>query len=321
MESRRACARKRTFAGVGLAVALLLLCEVVSLAVLFSRMVGYTEAKFVHVMPLIEESAVAADPATSVDSSAEDTQIAVVSDGQTTSAEQTSSAGQNTIAHPEFRMEAEAEIFKLSYDNESGKTTVIGVEGSADKLIAPGTTNLYEFTLSNPGDVPLDYTLTMEAYIEGTDLYLPVNARVWDYTNKYLAGNQEEMVDVLALNAVEESAELGAGRYAVYRLEWEWPFERTDENGDITLNDAHDTTLGDLAVEGDITLTIVIRTIASYDEDPDDPDTGLPPPQTGDDAQLTGLILLCVGSLLGMGVLLFVAFKALRREKRAEQHE
>lgn len=296
--------RKLNIAGIGVLVAVLILCELVSTTVLFSRMISYTQAKFVNVMSLTEKS----EPdGTNSDSSDETTT------GETTAPteETTTRSEQGTGKHPEFRMEAEAEIFRFSYDNDSGEITVTGGEGNTDKLIAPGTSNLYQFTLQNPGDVSLDYTLTMEAYVTGTDLWIPVNARVWDYTNKYLVGSTDSMVDVMELNNVNESAELGAGRYAVYNLEWEWPFEWGD--------DEYDTMLGDLAVEDDLALTIVIRTVAEYDENPDDPNAGeIKPPQTGDDSNLVLLSLLCVGSFIGLCVMLFAFFKSGRKEKQAE---
>ena len=298
---------KRNTAGIGVLAAVLVICELASLLVLSGRIVSYTEAKFVNVMPLFAENApVAAIPVETSDSSED-----VSSESTSAPSEETTSSEASvgsTEKHPVFRMEAEAEIFRLSYDNESGQTTVIGA-GSSDKLIAPGTANLYQFTLKNPGDASLEYTLTMEAYVTGTDLKFPVNVRLWDHTNKYLIGSADGKADVLELNTVEESAELGAGRYAVYNLEWEWPFEWGD--------DEYDTMLGNLAVEEDLVLHIVIRTNAAYDEDPDDPNSGLiDPPQTGDEASIILLALLCGGSFTGLCVTLFAYIRSGRKEKQ-----
>lgn len=333
-----------------LVVAVLLFISVSSSAfVLFSIMIPYAGGEFVNVMPLIktgdavtypgvtitypgeditfdisenssadtssaastELPELSKDPAAEDDNSFKPTEPTVTeTSGKSPSA--SAPAGQST-ANPQFRMEAEAEIFKFSYDNESGKTTVIGVEGNDDKLIAPGTSNLYQFTLSNPGNVALDYTLTMEAWVTGTELRIPVIVRLWDYTNKYIVGSSDGMVDVMELNTVEEKAELAAGRYAVYTLEWEWPFEWGD--------DEYDTMLGDLAAFGeeDLVLHIVIRTVAEYDDEPDDPDAGeTTPPKTGDKAPLVLLILLCIGSFIGL-LAMFIAFiKSGRKEKRAK---
>ena len=276
-------------------ILILLLCLMVSVSLLFGRVIPYTSAKFVNVHSLTEN----ADP----DSNASTTDVGN---------EQTASSDQNPENHRfEFHMEAEEKIFRLSYD-ETGKITVIGAEGNGDNLIAPGTSNVYQFTLANTGDVSLDYTMTMEAYITGTDLLIPVDARVWDHTNRYLLGSPDNMVDVLDLNTVNDSAELGAGRYAVYKLEWEWPFERGD--------DVYDTMLGDLAVDNDLELHIVIRTVAAIDEDPDNPDAGLiNPPYTGDVSQLVLLCLLSAGSFAGLCIMIFAFFKSGRKEKEAKE--
>lgn len=310
---------KKSFtAGIGVVVAILILCNLASITVIAGRMISYTQAKFVNVLPINENTVLGATPApdTSETSTPSNPVNPAPADGDTSSSDTTSSAEMQ--AHPEFHMEHDLEIFKFSYD-ETGKITVIGVEGNEDHLIAPGTSNIYQFTLANTGDVALDYTLTMEAYVTGTDLWIPVNARVWDYTNRYLVGSADEMPDVMELNTVDETGVLGAGKYAVYNLEWEWPFEREDENGDITENDIYDTMLGNLAVDEDLVLHIVIRTTAEYDEDPNHPGGVDKPPQTGDDAPIVLLCVLFGASFIGicsMGIVLLVTK---RKKEQTEQ--
>ena len=321
--------KRKSTAGIGITLAILILCNLASLTVIFGRVLTYTEAKFVNVMP-INQVYVPEENSQSGDSVPEESTSVVnpvpgdeTSPGEETSpeipSEATSSEASSTMqAHPEFHMEAEAEIFRLSYD-ETGKVTVIGVEGNEDHLIAPGTSNLYQFTLANTGDVALDYSLTMEAYVTGTDLWIPVNARVWDHTNKYLVGSADEMPDVMELNTVNEKGVLGAGRYAVYSLEWEWPFERPDENGDITSNDIYDTMLGNLAVDEDLVLHIVINTYAEYDEDPNAPGGVIKPPVTGDDAPLVLLVVLCGASFVGLCAMFFAYFRSGRKDKSGKK--
>lgn len=194
-------------------------------------------------------------------------------------------------------IETEMEIFHLSYD-ETGKMTVYGGTDNSDKLIAPGTSNAFEFTVHNPLENTVDYIMTMEAVVDGTDIRLPVNARVWDYTNRYLLGSSDEMAEVMELNTVEDAAALGADKYAPYTLEWEWPFEWG--------GDEYDTVLGNLAVDDDISLTVVIRIVAEYDESDDTDPPGLDgPPDTGDDSQLWLFLLIAAVSLLGIILLLF----------------
>ena len=283
--------RKKSSGNLIALILILTLCLTVSVSLLFSRVIPYTSAKFVNVHSLTENAPIIPDV------------TAPNGDIETNTSD-------DEKHNPEFHMEAEEEIFKLFYD-ETGKITVIGPEGNEDKLIAPGTSNLYQFTLANTGDVAVDYYMTIEAYYTGTDLWIPVEARLWDYNNRYLVGSADKKVDVLELNGVEDSGELAAGRYAVYNLEWEWPFERGD--------DIYDTMLGDLAVDQDMTLHIVIRTVAVHDDEPENPNAGLiDPPYTGDDSQLVLLCLLSAGSFAGLCIMIFALSKSGRKEKEAK---
>ena len=275
---------------------LLILCVAASLTVLFGRVIVYSKTDLTNIIPIM---------------SAEDNVLRTTAQG--ISAQTEALDVQNTEKHPKFRMNAEAEIFKISYENDKGEITVNGAEGNTDKLIAPGTTNKYQFTLENSGDTALDYTMTMEASITGTDEIIPVKVRVWDYTNKYLLGSTEQMTDVLNLNTVNEKAVLGAGRYAAYTLEWEWPFEQGD--------DEFDTMLGNLAVEDDLVLEIKINTIAEYDEDPEKNNVGMIIPQTGDYSSLESLWLILAASIVGIFVVLFVGCKSKKSDSEKTQNE
>ena len=287
--------RSRSSGNLIALILILLLCLMVSVSLLFGRVIPYTSAKFVNVHSLTENPPIISD-ITGV----------TAPDGTIETFE-----SDDEIHNLEFHMETEEEIFRLSYD-ETGKITVIGTEGNTDKLIAPGTSNVYQFTLANTGDASLDYTMTMEAYITGTDLRIPVDARVWNHNNKYILGSENSKVDIMELNTVSDSAELGAGRYAVYNLEWEWPFERGD--------DVYDTMLGDLAVDNDLSLHVVIRAIAMHDNDPDDPDAGLiDPPYTGDSSQLVLLCLLSAGSFAGLCIMVFAFFKSDGKNKKIKE--
>ena len=294
----------RKFSNVIIIAVILILCAATSVALLFGRMVRYTQTEFENIIPLLGTSSKMPN------APADATVAAQNASSGTGNLSNISSGGENMEGHPEFHMSAEAEIFKLSYD-ETGKTTVIGAQGNTDKLIAPGTTNQYHFTLENSGDVALDYTMSMEAYITGTDEIIPVKARVWDYTNKYLLGSEEEMNDVLELNTVSEEGVLGAGRYAAYTLEWEWPFEQG--------NDEFDTMLGNMAVDDDLVLTVKINTTAEYDEDPANKNVGQLVPQTGDDSSLEVLWLILAASVVGIFLVFIIDRKS--KKKNGENAE
>lgn len=295
----------RKFSNIIIIAVIMMMCAATSVALLFGRMVRYSQTEFENIIPLIGTNSELPN------AGADATAAAQTAYSGTGNLSNISSGAEGMQAHPEYHMVAEAEIFKLSYD-ETGKTTVIGAEGNTDKLIAPGTSNQYHFTLENSGDVALDYTMSMEAYITGTDEIIPVKARVWDYTNKYLLGSEEEMNDVLKLNTVSEEGVLGAGRYAAYTLEWEWPFEQG--------NDEFDTMLGNMAVDDDLVLTIKINTTAEYDEDPANQNVGQRVPQTGDDSSLEFLWLILAASIIGIFIVLLADRKS-KKETDGKTHE
>lgn len=196
--------------------------------------------------------------------------------------------------------ETPVEIFKISYENGEQQVTV---DGGDDKVIAPGTANTYSFTLKNTGNVPLDYTMSTEVVFSDPDLRLPVNVRMKDYNGGYLCGDAEKMEHASVLNSVSDSATLAAYTNAIYSLEWEWPFESGGAEAD-----AYDTMLGDLAVERDITMTVIIRTRAEADIPAEGPDTG-------DDTNLTMMIAVAAIALALLVVLLILP----RIKKKGEE--
>ncbi len=251
--------RKQNHSVWTVSAALLLVLDLASMAALFSRLTSYSQTPFPHIIPLTKSGGATTVTAETVRSGNLTAELPVpVQDMLARGAGAVLRRNPGFRTYDEktvWRSETEVEIFRLTYDSENG-ITVQGTDD--DKLIAPGTTNTYSFTLENTGDVLLDYDMTMEAKITGTELEMPVKARVKDYTGKYLLGNAETKKDVLELNSVEEHAKLSAGRFALYTLEWEWPYEWG--------NDAYDTKLGNLAVDDDLRLTIKINTVASADD-------------------------------------------------------
>lgn len=288
---------KRKSTILGTVLALLAVCEAASLIVLFDRVSGFSTTQFQNIIPLTESNGTTTLTMTTKDAIAEQKQPASILLGMSGRGFQP--AGIIPLANPSYKAydentvwktETPVEIFHLSYHNDLGEITVIGTEDNEDKLIAPGTSNQYTFTLENSGDIALDYHMDMEAWVSGTDLDIPVRCRVWDYQRNYLLGSNEEKEPVLLLNNVNQDGVLGPGRYAIYTLEWEWPFEQGI--------DEYDTLLGNLAVDGDLALTMKINTIASCDADPTSPEiehSGVPGVKTGDDTPigLYFVIFLC----------------------------
>lgn len=182
----------------------------------------------------------------------------------------------------------EVEIFKVSYENGEGVVTVNSNNG--DKLLAPGTENEYTFWLKNTGNVPVHYTIETEAYYSNNNYAIPVEVRMKDYYGHYLLGDQEKWDEVMRLNEISDSAALDRNSYASYTLEWQWPFETDDE---------YDTLLGNMAVDEDLTLTVVIRTIATAEF-----------VKTGDDSHMALWFALAAASMMVVLVIVYKRKKA-----------
>lgn len=208
------------------------------------------------------------------------------------------------------------EIFRLQHDNNGdGVFTVITSDG--DKVFAPGTENDYSYTLRNTNSVALDYIMTVEAYVVVPDgIWLPIQGRLYShYDGKYLCGSDEEWPDVLELDGISEQGVIGAGNIKDYTLQWRWPFERGEViqeglyKGDYT-EDFYDTMLGNLAVDEDLELHIIIRTSAWLDENPDN---GGGNPVTGDTNNPTFWLVIAGLTLVAIAVM---AFFLLRDRKK-----
>ena len=206
-----------------------------------------------------------------------------------------------------WRTNTQVEIFRVSYVN--GEQVITVNSGNGDKVIAPGTENSYTFKLKNTGNVALDYTVEIDAYFTPADIEIPITCRLNRYDGAWVIGGKDEYAKVSVLDTAEDKATLGAGKYTYYTLDWLWPFESG--------NDELDTMLGNLATEQDLTFTIVIKTTATESSDPYD-DSGITPPQTGDNSNLTLWIVLAVSSFAMMMFLLFYQDKEKQRYSAEE---
>lgn len=289
------------------AVICLSLCVVLSASVLFSRLTAYATRDVYQNIPLTQSAGITTVLTGRMDEngtfSFTETAFSpnsplLLAYSPLLTANWFRVTDENTV----WQGETDIEIFRLNYENGDGNITV--QSGSGDKVIAPGTANTYRFQLENTADHAVKYEMTMEAYFSHDDKPIPVNARVYDKYGTYYAGTRDIMADVLELNKVSDSGTLKAGYIMPYTLEWEWPFEE---------DDAYDTWLGNQAVNEDITLTIVINTLATYTPEPAVSD-GDAPPKTGDTVMIYAL-----GTMLVSGTaLLFLLVLPLRRREEEE---
>lgn len=133
-------------------------------------------------------------------------------------------------------MDADLDIFSVIYRNSTGEITVEGVDG--EKVIAPGTAVDYTVRLRNKDKIAIDYTLTTEVGFL-SEHEIPVNFRLIDPDDNYLAGDAKTWADVKALSNVSHSDTIERGGSAEYIFQWKWPFESGD--------DAYDTFLGNIS--------------------------------------------------------------------------
>jgi hypothetical protein len=191
-------------------------------------------------------------------------------------------------------------IFCSSYKNGQREVTVLSDDGK--KVIAPGTSWNYSFTLKNTRQATLRYTIHTEAIIEGLDkdLTLPVLSR-FSGPNGWLTSDGSNYTPVMELNGLAENGVLSPNTIADYKLSWEWPFESGD--------DEFDTWLGNEATDHDITLTIIIYVFARESTDSDE-QGGDPIPGTGDDFRIGFWLAAMIISLFA-----FVAVLAGSRRK------
>ncbi len=217
--------------------------------------------------------------------------------------------------------ETQVDLFNESYKGsgrESDKDTVKAEDGK--KVIAPGTSNLYTFTLENNGNLPLDYTISLkvESFNEG-----PENAPEAPLEWRLLDGNSTPLGDWRGYGETAEvmkQTRLDDRKRDSYTIEWRWAYER-DAEGDRT-----DTELGDLAAKQllNTKATIIVHAEQDTEQIPDasPTPTGRPHrpyrpylwPKTGDNSNLmlyTVLLAVSGGGLL-------ILFMRVRRRKKRE---
>ncbi len=302
--------RRGSSRALGVILVILILLEFCSLAILFSRISAWSPVKGNNVFPLTE--------------STDMTRVRIGTkqpDGTIKYAEElaeyrressplsslvstfalTASADGGFIVYDEntvWSADTKIEFFKASYENGEGVITVQSNNG--DKLIAPGTSNGYTFTIENTGDVALDYELYMDPQVTGPDIAIPIVVRVVDAEGEYHLGGEDEWVPLDRLSEMNETATIGAHKTATYTLEWQWPFEGDDN--------AYDTMIGNLVLEEKFVLNIEIGTMAELSPDPDDPGDA---PQTGDD----GVRYLIIALLALIVIVAYFLYKKSRRDK------
>lgn len=151
----------------------------------------------------------------------------------------------------------DVDLFKTAYLDPEGKLITVQ-SGDDTKVIAPGTTNDYRFSLKNTGNVSLDYTLGLEGTFELSDKKLPFEVRL-KRGNDWVVGTEDTWSTIDELNEAVEKDTLAVGKYVIYTLEWQWPYEFGQDDM-LFLNDINDTAIGDAAAEMNANFHLTITT-------------------------------------------------------------
>ncbi len=289
------------------AIAVLIVLELVAVTMLLAQIVGYSKAPERNYISLTEGSAQSIVKVTNKAMAASPAAGSIIMSRLVPGFSALASTGPVVYDDDQvWTTSTEINIFKIKYDNNGDLKYTVN-SATADKVIAPGTENTYTFTLKNSAATNMQYTVTVEASFGNAEYSIPVEAKLYDYSNKYIYGTSGSWAAVKDLS-VEETGNLSAGNIADYTLRWQWPYESTAESGPEA-NDAYDTLLGNLAANGEeVSLNITIKTVAEVDDE-----GGGENPETGDDSNIVALAAVAGVSIVGI-VVLFVRKRKLEEE-------
>ncbi len=220
---------------------------------------------------------------------------------------------------PSWEVDTYVDLFKTTYTDAEGNVTVQSANG--DKVIAPGTSNAYEFSLKNTGNISLDYTLKLEGVFRIADCHLPFYVRLYS-GNRWVVGGQNQWVHADMLETLVEKDTLPRGETVTYVFEWQWPYESDDEsqqlindlNDSLLSFDANDTDLGSAqaALNTDFHLHIVSSSVVTPGA------VAVFADGTGIQAEFWFAIAM-IGLILGTKIWLIILFLLRRKKKNQEE--
>ena len=126
----------------------------------------------------------------------------------------------------EWTSQTDIDLFQSSYTGTGRNITVSAENG--DKLIAPGTTNRYAFSVQNTGNLALSYSVTLRSVLDAENPNISMEYRL-RRGNAWLIGDETHWATSAELNAAEEKADLYPDKSDPFLLEWRWKFEGSDE--------------------------------------------------------------------------------------------
>ena len=114
------------------------------------------------------------------------------------------------------------DLFHASYTDEQGNVKVKSEDGQ--KIIAPGTSSRYSFSVTNNDIARLNYELTMEGGFSQELANIPLQFRLYQGT-EWLVGSSDTWGTLEDVNSLDVQTDLASGGTDAYQLEWQWPYE------------------------------------------------------------------------------------------------
>lgn len=156
----------------------------------------------------------------------------------------------------QWESDTDIDLFRDSYTNDLGQLTVRSLNG--DKVIAPGTSNYYRFSIRNTGNTVLEYTIRLTNAFDLTGLSIPLRFRL-RRGGEWLVGSDSQWHSLEDINRYQGTSVLNPERIDEYLLEWLWPFEAQD--------DTLDTRIGRVNINADADFHMTITTTAQAPAD------------------------------------------------------
>lgn len=156
----------------------------------------------------------------------------------------------------QWQVNTDVDLFKTAYANDKGEITVKSLKD--DKIIAPGTSNEYEFFIKNTGNISLSYTMLLDSVFTLSNRDLPMQVRLRS-GDRWILGSESSWLYSESLSGIIETGTVDVNKYVVYTFEWQWPFEDGRDDA-LILNDINDTIIAEAAVNQDVTFKLSIET-------------------------------------------------------------
>ncbi len=289
--------KKRLTFGI-LALCLLLAGGIVVTTALLGEGIGRFSGKDANIIPLVP-----AQSESSADIKQETQPWLAVGAANRTASQSGEYRGEMQVYDDKqfWSSETQVDLFRDSYHGTAKSD-------NGEKIIAPGTSNFYNFTLKNNGNIPLDYTVSLKVDVypeeQETNTAIPLEWRL-------LSGDGTVVSDWQNYNgrmAALKQAALDVRHQDNYTVEWRWIFEQ----GEVA--DENDTDMGNMAVSEPLgvnaTIYVYAEQSADWDGSPSDFGNAL---KTGDTFNIPFYALLLIAS--GCGLVIIIQGER-RRKKR-----